>query len=289
MMAKKREDIKIGLGIIAFDDTCHLKSIVAEIRDLCDEIVVCLQKDSWHGDPIEDSVIEYVNELKSEKYIDDIIWFESINDYPDDDPAKPRMIETDKRNFVLDFIQEKGCTHGHIIDSDEFYDHDDYKTAIDVILESKDVHVTYCQYINYYRDYSHVLVWPFLCYVPFISEIKYRFDFKNGSFDKPSDPTRRYHLDSGEKYCILAYRIVKMHHLSWIRKNIEEKIKNWSAKKYFKNIDELKERIIERYNNYKDGQNAIILFNTPNNNVVVNRLTEQYINPKFSILEGIEK
>ena len=199
------------------------------------------------------------------------------------------MIESDKRNFVLDFIQEKGCTHGHIIDSDEFYDHDDYKKAIDVILESKDVHVTYCQYINYYRDYSHVLVWPFLCYVPFISEIKYRFDFKNGSFDKPSDPTRRYHLDSGEKYCILAYRIVKMHHLSWIRKNTDEKIKNCSAKKYFKNIDEPKERIIERYNNYKDGQNAIILFNTPNNNVVVNRLTEQYINPKFSILEGIEK
>ena len=64
MMAKKREDIKIGLGIIAFDDTCHLKSIVAEIRDLCDEIVVCLQKESWHGDTIEDSVIEYVNELK---------------------------------------------------------------------------------------------------------------------------------------------------------------------------------------------------------------------------------
>ena len=288
-MSKKREDVRIGLGIIAFDDTCHLKSIIAEIRDLCDCVVICLQRESWHGDPIEQSVIDYVDGLKHEGFVDDIIWFESVNDYPDDDPAKPRMIETDKRNFLLDFLQGKGCTHAQVIDSDEFYDHDDYKNAIDVILSNDEISVSYCQYINYYRDYSHVLVWPFLCYVPFISEIGYRFDFKKGMFDKPSDPTRRYALGENDKYCILSFSLVKMHHLSWIRKDIRSKIKNWSANRYFKGIDGLEDRIIDRYENYEDGQNAIILFFVPENNVVVNRLPDQYINPKFSLMEDIDR
>jgi len=282
----ERKDAKIGLGIIAFDDTCHLKSIISEIKDLCDEIVICLQRTSWHGDPIEQGVVDFVNNLLETKFVDDVIWFESNNNYDDNDPAKPRMIETDKRNFLLDFMESKGCTHAQVIDSDEFYDHDDYKLAVDIILEN-DIKVSYCQYVNYYRDYSHVLVWPFLCYVPFVSDIHYRFDFKNGSFDKPSDPTRRYRLNEKEKYCILSFKTIKMHHLSWIRKNIEEKIRNWSAKKYFGNTESLENDIIERYNNYKDGQNAIILFNTPEYNVVVNKLPDCYIKPKYSLLEDL--
>ena len=288
-MPKNRKDVKIGLGIIAFDDTFHLKNIISEIRDLCDVIVICLQKKSWHGEDINQCVIDYVNNLKDEKFIDDIIWFDNTNDYPDDNPAKPRLIETDKRNYILDFLESKGCTHAHIIDSDEFYDHDDYKNAIDLILKMDNITVTYCQYVNYYRDYLHVLVWPFLCYVPFISDIKYRFDFEKGNFDKPSDPTRRYLMQEGEQYSIFSFKVIKMHHLSWIRKNIEDKIKNWSAKKYFENYDELKEKIIDRYNNYKEGQNAIIMFGTPYNNAVVNKLTYAYIHPKYSIIEDIDK
>lgn len=286
---KNREDMKIGFGIIAFDDVCHLKNITAEIRDLCDYIVICLQKTSWHGDPIEQSVVDYVENLKNEKFIDDVIWFESKENHVGKEQEIPRLIETEKRNFIIDYLEKQGCTHAQITDSDEFYDHDDYEAAIKTILDNDNVHVTYCEYVNYYRDYRHVMVWPFKCYVPFIAEIKYRFDFRNGSFGKPSDPTRRYRLGEGESYSVFAYRIVKMHHFSWIRKDIREKIKNWSAKKYFSDVDGLVEKVIDRYNNYEDGQNAIILFNTPAHNVVVNKLPDQYVNPKFSIMETIEK
>ena len=121
-----------------------------------------------------------------------------------------------------------------IIDSDAFYDHDDYQNAKNVLIEHPDINVTYCEYINYYRDYRHLLVWPFKSYVPFISKVSYKFDFFNGSFDKPSDPTRRYLIEGKDaKYCIMSFSTVKMHHLSWIRTDIREKLKNWSAKKYF--------------------------------------------------------
>ena len=80
-----------------------------------------------------------------------------------------------------------------------------------------------------------------------------------------------------------------MHHLSWIRKNIEKKIDGWSAKKYFENVEGLKNAILNTYYNYKDGQNAVITFNVPMYQVVVNKLPRQYIHPHFSFFDEITK
>ena len=276
---------KLGLGIVAFDDTIHLRNITAEIRDLCDVILICLQKTSYHGDPINQEIVEQCEKLQNDGLVDKIVWFEEKEiTIEHEERETPRLIETDKRNFILDCLEAEGCTYAHVIDSDEFYDHDDYQKAKEVVYGNPELHVTYCEYLNYYRDYCHVMVWPYRCFVPFITEIGYKFDFKNGSFDKPSDPTRRYRIDKeGAKYCIFNFKTVKMHHLSWIRTNIEDKIDNWSSRKYFEEYDKLKERIIDRYNNYKDGQNAIIMFATPNNEVVVNKLPAQYIHPKYPL------
>jgi hypothetical protein len=278
---------KLGFGIIAFEGTEHIANIIYEVRDLCDEIVVCLQEHSYHGSPIAQEDIDAIVNLQNLGYVDDVIWFVPTDMHEGEGPAGPRMVETDKRNYILDYLQyDRGCSHSMIIDSDEFYSKDDFKRAKELINKDDSIHVTYCQYINYYRDYTHVMLWPYLCYVPFITEASYRFNFKNGSFDKASDPTRRYYIDGENKvYHIIPYQIVKMHHLSWIRKKIEKKLDGWSAKKYFENIKGLREAILERYYNYVDGQNAIIMFNVPMYQVVVNKLPKQYIHPHFSLLE----
>lgn len=282
---------KLGLGIIAFEGTEHLKNITYELRDSCDVITVCLQKTSYHGDPIQQEDIDDIEKLKDCGLIDSIIWFEPTELYKDDHVAGPRLIETDKRNFILDYLEfVEHCSHSLVIDSDEFYDHTDFKNAKEFINSQDDVHVTYCQYVNYYRDYRHLLVWPYFAYVPFITEAKYRFNFKNGSFDKPSDPTRRYLLDGENKiYHLVSYNLVKMHHLSWIRKDIMKKIDSWSSKNLFENVHGLREAIIERYNNYIEGQNAIIMFNVPFYQVVVNTLPKQYIHPHYKITADPEK
>jgi hypothetical protein len=280
---------KLGLGIIAFEGTEHIANIIYEVKEFCDEIVVCLQETSYHGDPIDEKDIDNIINLKNLGYVDDVIWFVPSNLYPEEPVAGPRMVETDKRNFILDFLQnERQCSHSMVIDSDEFYDRTDFKKAKDIINADDNIHVAYCQYINYYRDYQHLLLWPYQCYVPFITESQYRFDFKYGSFDKASDPTRRYFIDGENKvYHIIPYNIVKMHHLSWIRKDIEKKLDGWSAKRYFSNIQGLREAILERYYNYQDGQNAIIMFNVPMYQVVVNKLPKQYIHPHFNLLDDI--
>ena len=274
---------KLGFGIVAFDDVTHLKNICSEIRDLVDIIVICLQKKSYFGIDIDPYVVKYVESLHRDGLVDDIMWFDG-KDYGECVEA-PRLTETDKRNAILDRLEYyHECSHVMITDSDEFYSHDDFKNAKDAV-EEHDVKVSYCQYVNYYRDYQHVLVWPYKTYVPFITKAHYRFDFKNGTFDKPSDPTRRYVLKKGDSYSILPFSMIKMHHLSWIRTNIESKIDNWSSKRYFQNVIGLRERIIDRYNNYQNGQNAILMFGTPDNEVIVNVLDKQYINPKYSLLD----
>lgn len=278
---------KLGYGVIVFDDVCHLRNMLTEVRPHCDEIVICLQNDSYYGVPINTKVIDHVKFLVDEKLVDDVIWFTPVDLHENEGVHSPRFVETDKRNFILDYLEkEKGCSHSMVIDSDEFYDREDFARAKDIINKTDKIKISYCQYINYYRDYRHLMVWPFLCYVPFITESHYRFNFKNGSFDKPSDPTRRYMVtQEGEFYSILSFCTVKMHHLSWIRQDIRSKIDNWSSRKYFDNAVGLRDRILDRYDNYKEGQNAVIMFNTPNYEVVVNRLQKQYINPKYNLTE----
>ena len=275
---------KLGMGIVAFDDVTHIKNMCAEIRDVVDVIVVCLQNKSYFGIDIEPEIVTYIETLKGDGFIDDVMWFDG-KDYGNSNEA-PRLTETDKRNAILDKLEyEYNCSHSIITDSDEFYSHDEFLNAKNTI-DNIDVVATYCQYINYYRDYKHVLVWPYKAYVPFITQSNYRFDFKKGNFDKPSDPTRRYVLNEGDNYSVLPFSLVKMHHLSWIRINIESKIDNWSSKRYFQDVKGLRERIIDRYNNYQNGQNAILMFGTPDNEVIVNVLPQQYINPKYSLIDG---
>ena len=278
---------KLGMGIIAFEGIEHIKNITYEIRELVDTIVICLQKESYHGEPIHQEDVDLANQLLEYGYVDDIIWFKASDLHTEEGNAGPRWIETDKRNFILDYLENTAkCSHSLVIDSDEFYDKEDFEYAKNLLDKDESARVSYCQYINYYRDYSHVLVWPFLAYVPFITESSFRFHFENGTFTLPSDPTRRYVTDSSVTPKILAFDIIKMHHLSWIRIDIEKKLHNWSAKRYFQK-DELHNAILNRYYNYVDGQNAIITFNVPNYNVCVNRLPKQYIHPHFYLDEEI--
>ena len=278
---------KLGYGIIVFDDVCHLRNMLTEVRNSCDEIVVCLQNESYYGIPINQKIVQHIKSLIDEKLVDDVIWFVPKELHEHEGPHAPRLVETDKRNFILDYLEhEKGCSHSMVIDSDEYYDREDFERCKGLLNGADNIKVSYCEYLNYYRDYMHVMVWPFRCFVPFITESHYRFDFKNGSFDKPSDPTRRYYIPEKDgQYCVINFKTIKMHHLSWIRQDIRSKIDNWSSRKFFDCFDGLRDRIIDRYENYKDGQNAVIMFKVPNFEVVVTKLQKQYINPKYGLTE----
>ena len=143
---------KLGYGVIVFDDVCHLRNMLTEVRPYCDEIVVCLQNESYYGIPIDQKIINHIGILVNEKLVDDVIWFVPKNLYEEEGKHSPRFVETDKRNFILDYLEDKGCSHCMVVDSDEYYDGDDFKHSRKLVETTEKITVSYCQYINYYRD-----------------------------------------------------------------------------------------------------------------------------------------
>ena len=293
----------IGLGIVAFEGTEHLASIITEFRDIVDYVVIGLQRKSYHGDPIEPIDLNEIFRLKDEDHLVD-----NVLEVVLDSSKEPRIQETDKRNMLIQDIEDHGCSHAIIIDSDEYYSHNSILKAVQEIDEH-DYEITYCQYINYYADYNHFLVYPFKdgMYVPFITKTKYRHSFDCTDFPMPSDPTRRFvrpydreddiTFPNGQKrkqkhftvdYYIFPWNVVKMHHLSWLRADMRKKVNNWSSKTCFENYNDLIDKAIDAYDHFdhdsKDEQKASLLFNTPNHEVLVHAFPRQYIHPKYDYL-----
>ena len=220
------------------------------------------------------------------------------------DTKKPaREQETDKRNMLIQDIENHGCSHALIIDSDEYYTKKSFDYAVQQIDEH-DYEITYCQYVNYYHDYNHYLKYPFKdgMYVPFVTKTKYRHSFDCTDFNKPSDPTRRFvrpydRIDtisgpdgSSKKikhytvdYHIFEWKEIKMHHLSWLRADIRKKLENWSSKLLFDNYEDLIDKAVCNFNRFDENSTnaeAIMLFNTPDNKVEVAKFPKQFIFPK---------
>lgn len=292
---------KVGLGIVAFEGTEHLANIITELQDCLDYVSIGLQRKSYHGDPIELIDLNEIIRLRDEDHlVDNIVEIElNMED-------EPRVQETDKRNILIQDAEDHGCTHVIIIDSDEFYSKNSFIKALKEI-DDNDYEMTYCQYVNYYHDYKHFLVYPFKdgMYVPFVSKTKYRHSFECQDFPLPSDPTRRYvrpysdiiKVKHGDKvydkkiytvdYHIFPWNTVKMHHLSWIRADIRKKVNMWSSKTCFTNYNDLIDKAVDVYNHFDEKstevQKASLLFNTPNHEVMVKAFPKQYIFPKFDI------
>lgn len=301
-MLENLKNVKsIGLGIICFEGAEHLQNIISELREDLAYVVVAIQDVSYHGDKMNATDIYECKRLKDIGLIDEIIEVKL------DVTKEARLQETAKRNLLTEHIEKQGCSHALIIDSDEYYTKKSFERAVKEIDEN-DYEITYCQYINYYHDYMHYLVYPFGqnggMYCPFVTKVKYRNSFECHDFPLPSDPTRRYvrPYDRIDKikdpatgqiyeqkhytvdYHIFEWSVVKMHHFSWIRENIRKKLNAWSSKKCFDNYEDLIDKAVDRYENFNESNEneyVDLLFNTPNHQCKVAKFPKQYIHPKY--------
>ena len=102
-----------------------------------------------------------------------------------------------------------------------------------------------------------------------INNFNYTF---NGPAPGPKDPTIRILNPSNLGTYIFPDEVIRMGHGAWVRKDIRKKLENWSAKDHFKDKPQLIEQAVQRWENWKEGENAIMLFNVPENNVYVRKL-----------------
>jgi len=254
--------MKLHMSINAFDSTELLEQMITEIRDQVDRVYAVWQKKSYWGNDMLPQDMEELQRLQSIGLIDELLEF--VPDFT----KYSREQECEKRNMSVAHMRAKGATHVLNIDADEFYKHDQFAEAKLQIEQSK-IPITYCTYVNYYRDFDHYLVYPFTPLVPFIhhSSLSYMY---NGPAPGPSDPTRRLFDPYGFATKVFTGDKLMMHHAAWIRKDIRKKLENWSAKDNFK--PELITEAEARWNNWTEGDDAIMLFMTPENKVYVKKL-----------------
>lgn len=162
----------------------------------------------------------------------------------------PMNSETDKRNFGLQKARELGYTHFLTADSDEFYDPAQFKKVRNYI-EATGVKGMVCPSKVYFKKPT-LTVGKDVTLVPFIHELQrgLRHEFNRKypyAFDGKGiriDPTRGLSIISGVEYT----EEVVLHHLSWVRKDINVKIRNSTARA---NIE--RSTLLEDYANAQPG------------------------------------
>jgi len=252
----------LALNINAFDASELLEQVITEIRDQIDVVNAIYQKLSYWKNPIDEKDWDELNRLKDIGLIDELIEFKpNFMKYS-------REQECDKRNMGIELMRQKGISHVISSDADEFYDADQFRTAKNLI-EKNGWGITYCSYVNYYKDFEHYLVYPFRPFVPFIHSTFFKYTYQ-GPAPGPTDPTRRIHNPSNLGSYIFPDEVIRMGHGAWIRRDIRKKLVNWSAKNHFDKS--LIDKAVERWENWKEGENAIMLFNVPDHNVKVKKL-----------------
>ena len=253
---------KLGLTINAFDASELLHDLILEIRDQVEWVAAVWQKKSYWKNPMDRRDMAELERLKSLKLIDELIEFKpNFVDYS-------RNQECEKRNMGIEMMKQRGCSHVLNIDADEFYDKDQFRYAKNKINENG-WPITYWSYVNYYRDFDHYLVYPFRPFVPGIHSTFFKYTY-DGPAPGPTDPTRRILNPLNVGTYIFEDNEIRMGHAAWIRRDIRKKLVNWSAKNHF--TRQVLEDAIKRWENWKEGDNAIMLFNVPDYNVYVRKL-----------------
>lgn len=129
--------------------------------------------------------------------------------------------ETKKRNIGLEIAKEEGCTHFFFIDCDELYHN--FREAKQQFIESG-ANGSVCRLFTYWGKPTYQLdpIEPY--WVPFIHKLKENTVAGMQEYPFWVDPTRRVNEQNVVEIPTM------MHHFSYVRKDIERKIRNSSAR-----------------------------------------------------------
>ena len=171
----------------------------------------------------------------------------SVHEYKPNTKLSTKENETNKRNIGLQVCRANFCTHHISMDGDEIYVPEQFKQAKNIVLDyGYDASFIFSK--TYYKTKKHVITPPESYHIPFIYTIRKKNAFKvNATIEGISaDPSR---IIGGITSNIITFEreFIEMHHLSYVRNDIERKLINKAAKLSGEKIYD----IMESYNNFK--------------------------------------
>jgi hypothetical protein len=216
--------MKLAAIYVTWNDWELLALSVANIRPVVDGVIVVASKTSNFGlydDSYEECAAIYGGELHQ--------WEPRLVSYD------VHQNETAKRNFGIDQAKNQGYTHLIMMDSDEFYDREDFiivKQQVEDLGLNGVVHplkVLFRHPTLWCND--HTLVPGIQRLTPDLKlgaykDYPFAYDAQGGA---NIDPTRRSNIKRG-----IHMSNIPMYHASWIRKDFSVKIENSAARNNLK-------------------------------------------------------
>jgi hypothetical protein len=235
--------MKLGASYNVFDGLELIEYSIRSIRSNVDYISVVYQDLSNLGNQSKVSSLQILRELKSNRFIDEIIKYEPNK------ALRGHGNEIMKRNIGLESCQRNGCTHFMTIDVDEMYKEDQLRW-VKQLVEKDDYDTTACLMQTYYKTPEWVSNPPETYYVPLIYKCDERRFSMSTRWPIQADPTRRL---EHRKMILLTRDQIEMHHYSYVRKDIRAKFDNSSANTNWEN----RERLALHHDNWVPGQEAL--------------------------------
>lgn len=243
--------MKIGVSYNLFDGEELLESSIKSIRNNVEYVSVVYQTISNFGNECNEGLVPLLEELKSKGLIDELFEYNpKVN-------KGGHYNEIKKRNLGLYLSEGAECTHHMAMDSDEFYTDEDFK-LMKSQMKINDYESSACQMTTYYKEPIYRLEPKEEYYVSLLFKIRQGVEFVMGHpFPVLVDPTRR--MEPG-RCKIFARDEIEMHHMSYVRKNIEKKVTNSSAKV---NFEAWIPEFLDYFNKWEYGKDALMPGNPP--------------------------
>jgi hypothetical protein len=236
--------MKLGVSYNIFDGEELLKSSISYIRDQVDYISGVYQMNSWFGVQASDNLLETLNQLVDQGYIDELVEYNSTIDKTLN-PQNAHLQQVEKRNVGLELSKRNNCTHHMPMDIDEFYEPDQFR-YMKKEIDNSDFDASACKHKQYYKDSIYLIAPSEEEYVGLIYKINDDSKFAYWyPCEVPIDPSRKI---NNSNYKIFNRSEIEMHHMSFVRKDLRKKLLSSIARGYIdKNID----KIVDYYNNWK--------------------------------------
>ena len=236
--------MKLGVSYNVFDGEELLEGSINQIRSEVDYISVVYQTISNFGDKCDENLIKHLEDLKSKGLVNEIYEF-----FPSSFNGSGN--EKSKRNIGLNLSKNNGCTHHMSMDTDEYYDLEQFKYLKRIMVEGN-FDSSACQMMTYYKEPIYRLEPKEEYFVSLIFKIRDGIEFNSVGFPVVVDPTRRMVCGNFRKF---TRGEIEMHHMSYVRKNINKKMNNSSAKGNFQGAIPM---LTEYFNKWQFGKKALM-------------------------------
>jgi hypothetical protein len=193
-----------------WDGVEHLESSVNSIRNDVDYIIFVYQDVSNYGEKYDP-----LSELQKIKHDVTFLYEPDLN-------SSPASNEKNKRNIGIQIALKLGCTHFLHLDCDEVYPN--FKELKKEFIDSgKDGSV--CKITTYFGKSNYCFEKFDNYYVPFIHKLNNDTVAGGRQYPFYVDPTRKINSNN-----VSLLQSGLMHHYSWVRDDIERKIRNSTAR-----------------------------------------------------------